>query len=144
MIKNYPKIKFSKRFRETNNILLSLSFKKKNKSSHNKRLHFISSSIASLFHFQRVLFVFLFILISNSASRHGKKGKKKMKKKENKYSEKKIILILYTVLLSAPREIFSIIVSRNNPLTRKIRADDKAFLLSGSEKLPGVPSVFPR
>lgn len=142
MIKNYPKIKFSKRFRETNNILLSLSFKKK-KSSHNKRLHFISSSIASLFHFQRVLFVFLFILISNSASRHGKKGKK-MKKKENKYSEKKIILILYTVLLSAPREIFSIIVSRNNPLTRKIRADDKAFLLSGSEKLPGVPSVFPR
>ena len=30
-------------------------------------------------------------------------------------------------------EIFSIIVSRNNPLTRKIRADDKAFLLSGRE-----------
>lgn len=30
-------------------------------------------------------------------------------------------------------EIFSIIVSRNNPLTRKIREDDKAFLLSGRE-----------
>lgn len=143
MIKNYPKIKFSKRFRETNNILLSLSFKKKKKSSHNKRLHFISSSIASLFHFQRVLFVF-FSSWSQTVPADTEKKEKKMKKKENKYSEKKIILILYTVLLSAPREIFSIIVSRNNPLTRKIRADDKAFLLSGSEKLPGVPSVFPR
>lgn len=143
MIKNYPKIKFSKRFRETNNILLSLSFKKKNKSSHNKRLHFISSSIASLFHFQRVLF-FFFSSWSQTVPADTEKKEKKMKKKENKYSEKKIILILYTVLLSAPREIFSIIVSRNNPLTRKIRADDKAFLLSGSEKLPGVPSVFPR
>lgn len=39
-------------------------------------------------------------------------------------------------------EIFSIIVARNNPLTRKIRADDKAFLLSGREKLPSEVPPF--
>lgn len=143
MIKNYPKIKFSKRFRETNNILLSLSFKKK------KNLLIINDY--TLFHplspryfTFNAYFFFSFHPDLKQCQQTRKKRKKKMKKKENKYSEKKIILILYTVLLSAPREIFSIIVSRNNPLTRKIRADDKAFLLSGSEKLPGVPSVFPR
>lgn len=143
MIKNYPKIKFSKRFRETNNILLSLSFKKK------KNLLIINDY--TLFHplspryfTFNAYFLFFFSSWSQTVPADTEKKEKKMKKKENKYSEKKIILILYTVLLSAPREIFSIIVSRNNPLTRKIRADDKAFLLSGSEKLPGVPSVFPR
>lgn len=79
MIKNYPKIKFSKRFRETNNILLSLSFKKK-KSSHNKRLHFISSSIASLFHFQRVLF-FFFSSWSQTVPADTEKKEKKNEKK---------------------------------------------------------------
>ena len=127
---------------------MSLNFKKKKKKSSRINDYTLFHPLSPRYFIFNAYFFFLFFFFNIKQSQQTRKKKKKKKKgkkkkQENKYSGKKIILILYAVLLSAPREIFSIIVSRNNPLTRKIRADDKAFLLSGSEKLPGVPFALP-